>query len=99
MIRIPPHPPTDRNEPRMNPAIASPTKRPPATWALVLAFGLVYLSWGTTYLAIKKGVKDEQLPPALFGGVRVCFAGVLLLGYLAVRGESLRLSRRDFAGM
>jgi drug/metabolite transporter (DMT)-like permease len=71
----------------------------PAAWALILAFALVYVSWGTTYLAIKRGVKDEHLPPALFGGVRVCLAGVLLLGYLGLRGEPLRLVRRDLIGV
>jgi drug/metabolite transporter (DMT)-like permease len=73
--------------------------RRPATWSLILAFTLVYLSWGTTYLAIKRGVKDEHLPPALFGGVRVCLAGLLLLGYLGLRGERLRLERRDLIGV
>jgi drug/metabolite transporter (DMT)-like permease len=72
----------------------SPSLRTPARWALVLAFALVYLSWGTTYLAIKEGVKT--LPPALFGGTRVATAGLLLLGYLLLRGEPLRLPRRDF---
>src|SRR3954454_2977037 len=71
----------------------------PAPWAIALAFTLVYLSWGTTYLAIKRGVKDEALPPALFGGVRVCLAGLLLLGYLGLRGDPLRLSRRDLLGV
>jgi drug/metabolite transporter (DMT)-like permease len=73
--------------------------RRPAAWALILAFALVYVSWGTTYLAIKRGVKDEHLPPALFGGVRVCLAGLILLSYLALRGENLRLSRRDLFGV
>jgi drug/metabolite transporter (DMT)-like permease len=67
-------------------------RRPP-TWALVLAFGLVYLSWGTTYLAIREGVKD--LPPALFGGVRITTAGLLLFAFLALRRQPLRLPRRD----
>jgi drug/metabolite transporter (DMT)-like permease len=61
---------------------------------LLLAFTLVYLSWGTTFLAIKMGV--QTLPPALFGGSRVGLAGLILLAYLAARGQSLRLSRRDF---
>jgi drug/metabolite transporter (DMT)-like permease len=61
----------------------------------VLAFTVVYISWGTTYLAIRTGVHDEQLPPALFGGVRVCLAGLLLLAYLAARGQSVRLAPRD----
>lgn len=69
--------------------------RRPATWALVLAFGLVYLCWGTTYLAMKKGVQDEQLPPALFGGVRVCCAGCLLLACQFLRGQRVALPRPD----
>ncbi len=64
-------------------------------WALVLAFGLLYLSWGTTYLAIQKGVRDEQLPPALFGGLRVGLAGLVLLGYLALRGQPMILAPGD----
>lgn len=72
----------------MNPA---PSSQPPA-WTLTLAFGLLYLSWGTTYLAIKVGV--ETLPPALFGGTRVMLGGLLLLAYLGWRGESLRLTPR-----
>jgi drug/metabolite transporter (DMT)-like permease len=70
-----------------------PTPRP-AAWTLTLAFALVYLSWGTTYLAIKEGVKT--LPPALFGGSRITLAGLVLLGYLVVRGDSLRLPRREW---
>ena len=70
----------------------------PATWALVLGFACVYISWGTTYWAIRVGVDvdREHLPPALFGGTRVCLAGVLLLGFLAWRRERLSLSRQDW---
>jgi drug/metabolite transporter (DMT)-like permease len=73
--------------------------RRPAAWSLALAFALVYLSWGTTYLAIKEGVKNQQLPPALFGGVRVCLAGLLVLAYLAWRGRSVRLPWRELVGV
>lgn len=72
---------------------ADPSSRRPSAWALVLAFALVYLSWGTTYLAIKEGVKT--LPPALFGGTRIGLAGLVLLAYLALRGEKLTLRGRD----
>jgi len=68
--------------------------RRPAVWTIVLAFAYIYVSWGTTYLAIKKGV--EHLPPALFGGVRIATAGLVLLGILALCGVPLRLSWRDF---
>jgi len=68
---------------------ASPLARRPARWSVVLAFTLVYLSWGTTYLAIRKGV--ETFPPAIFGGSRVACAGLILLIYLGLRGQALRL--------
>jgi drug/metabolite transporter (DMT)-like permease len=71
----------------------------PAVWQLAVAFALVYFCWGTTYLGIKKGVKDEGLPPALFGGTRLALAGVLLLGYAAATGRPLRLPGRDALGV
>src|SRR5262249_39128551 len=58
-------------------------------WSLVLAFAMVYTAWGTTFLAIQKGVKD--LPPGLFSGVRVWLAGLVLLGFVALRRGSVRL--------
>jgi drug/metabolite transporter (DMT)-like permease len=73
--------------------MSQPSPRRPAVWSLVLAFAFIYLSWGTTYLAIRKGV--EHLPPALFGGVRIASAGVVLLAFLALRGVPLRLARHD----
>ena len=65
----------------------------PPSWALTLAFALVYLCWGTTYLAIRVGV--EAFPPALFGGIRVGLAGLLLLIFLAWRGDQVQLPLRD----
>jgi len=62
---------------------------------LILAFGLVYVCWGTTYLALKKGVQEERWPPALFGGVRIGIAGLLLLGCQALRGQPLVLPAPD----
>jgi drug/metabolite transporter (DMT)-like permease len=67
----------------------------PAAWALILAFGLVYVCWGTTYFALKKGVREEGWPPALFGGVRIWMAGSILLGWQALRGQPLLLPGRD----
>jgi drug/metabolite transporter (DMT)-like permease len=56
------------------------------------AWGAVCLLWGTTYLAIRIGVRT--LPPALFAGIRFCVAGSVFLAYLKIRGVSLP-SRRD----
>jgi hypothetical protein len=49
----------------------------PAAWKIVLAFGLVYVAWSTTYLAIKEGIKT--LPPALFAGTRLTSAGLIIV--------------------
>jgi drug/metabolite transporter (DMT)-like permease len=72
---------------------------PPPTWAVVLAFALIYISWGTTYKPIQWGVRDEHLPPALFGGTRVALAGLILLSFQALRGQSLRLARGELLGV
>jgi drug/metabolite transporter (DMT)-like permease len=56
---------------------------------------VVYVSWGTTYLATSIAMKEEHMPPALFGGSRICLAGVLLLSCQACRGQSLRLTWRE----
>jgi drug/metabolite transporter (DMT)-like permease len=79
----------------MSDANSATTHRRPPTWALVLAFALVCVCWGTTYLALKKGVKEEGLPPALFGGVRVCIAGGLILGWQLLRGQRIALPACD----
>ena len=74
---------------------ATPTQHPrPPLWQVLLALGWVYLSWGTTYLAIREGVK--VLPPGLFGGLRIALAGVVLLAWLALRGQGLALPWREF---
>jgi drug/metabolite transporter (DMT)-like permease len=70
---------------------------PPAAWAIVLAFAVIYSAWGTTYLAIRQAVYWEGMPPALFSGARITCAGGLLLLYQLLRGRSLRLTGRDFA--
>jgi drug/metabolite transporter (DMT)-like permease len=58
-----------------------------------LAFSILNLAWGTTYLAIKVGV--QTLPPALFGGTRIALAGLVLLIFLWGRGLLLPLPRRQ----
>src|SRR5262245_51730686 len=63
------------------------------SWPLILAFAVLYISWGTTYLAMRVGVK--VVPPFLFSGLRLAAAGSLILIFLAWRGESLRVSRRE----
>ena len=68
----------------------SPSRdREPSTAAVGLALLIVYVVWGSTYLAI--AVMIETLPPLLAAGVRFLVAGLLVLGALAAHA---RLRRR-----
>ena len=58
---------------------------------VVVAFGLVYLFWGSTYLGIRIAV--EQIPPALMCATRFSIAGVLMLAYCGLTGRTIRYSR------
>lgn len=51
---------------------------------LIVCFAVIYLVWGSSYLAMRIGV--EHLEPALFAGVRFVLAGVVLVGVAALRG-------------
>lgn len=53
----------------------------PSRLALLSAFAVVYIVWGSTYLGIRIAVQD--LPPGLLAGVRFILAG-LVLGALAL---------------
>ncbi len=53
----------------------------------LVAYLLVCVFWGSTYLAIRVGV--AELPPFLFAGTRFLVAGALLLALSLARGETL----------
>jgi len=59
------------------------TSRPPA-WRVLLAFAIIYLVWGSTFLAIRIGVRE--VPPFLLAGMRFVIAGVTLYGWMRARG-------------
>jgi drug/metabolite transporter (DMT)-like permease len=61
---------------------------------VILAMLVLYVVWGTTYLAIKVGL-DADLPPALFAGVRQIPAAAIMFGIAAWRGASLKMNPRD----
>jgi drug/metabolite transporter (DMT)-like permease len=64
----------------------------------VLALGIVYVVWGSTYLAIR--VMVETMPPLLAAGVRFATAGAIFWVVLRLRGgpERVRVTRRELAG-
>jgi drug/metabolite transporter (DMT)-like permease len=67
----------------------------PSRFAVILAFGLVYLFWGSTYLAIDIAV--ETIPPALMCGVRFSIAGLVMLMVCAATGRRIWYSARQIA--
>ena len=60
----------------------APTR--PATWKVVLAFAIIYFVWGSTFLAIRVGVRE--VPPFLLAGMRFLIAGMALYAGMRVRG-------------
>ena len=54
---------------------------------LIGALFSLYIIWGSTYFVIRIGV--ESWPPLMMAGVRFMSAGVLLLGFLLIRGHKL----------
>src|SRR6266536_572764 len=69
----------------------------PSRWKIVLAFALVYVFWGSTYLGI--GIAVEHIPPGLMCGARFLTAGVVMLAYCAFTGRRIRYSARELARM
>jgi drug/metabolite transporter (DMT)-like permease len=56
----------------------------PRTWKVLLAFAIIYFVWGSTFLAIRVGVRE--VPPFLLAGMRFSVAGIVLYGWMRVRG-------------
>jgi len=58
---------------------------------------IVYLVWGSTYLAIRVAVKDQGgFTPFILGFTRVVSGGSLLLIWGALRGERLKPTKQEF---
>jgi drug/metabolite transporter (DMT)-like permease len=67
-------------------------------WQVWTALLIVYIVWGSTYLAIR--IVDETMPPLLAAGLRHTSAGIILFAILLVRRGpgALRLSRDEWLG-
>lgn len=72
--------------------MSSSTER--LTPRVLLAYLSVFIIWGSTYLAIRVGVRDW--PPALFAGVRFLAAGGILLLVARIKGSPLPNRRGIF---
>src|ERR1700723_1116651 len=56
----------------------------PRAWKVLLAFAIIYFVWGSTFLAIRVGVRE--VPPFLLAGMRFLVAGLALYGWMRMRG-------------
>ncbi|MEA2440320.1 MAG: hypothetical protein QOH76_1744 [Thermoleophilaceae bacterium] len=75
-------------------AVATEPASPTLVW---LCLGIVYVVWGSTYLAIRVAV--ETMPPLLMGAARFTAAGLLLYGVARFRGApSVRSLTRQQIG-
>jgi drug/metabolite transporter (DMT)-like permease len=77
-------------------AAGAPARVEPAPgWLVWTCLWIVYIVWGSTYLAIR--VTVETMPPLLTGGVRFMIAGAVMYLVLLARGgvEKVRFSRNE----
>src|SRR5436190_19346994 len=63
-----------------------------AAWKTLLAFAIIYLVWGSTFLAIRVGV--GEVPPFLLAAMRFLAAGLVLYGWMIARGERSPTARQ-----
>ena len=56
----------------------------PTSWRVLLAFAIIYLVWGSTFLAIRVGVRE--VPPFLLAGLRFLIAGTVLYAWMRAKG-------------
>ena len=60
---------------------------------IIVAFALLYVLWGSTYLAMRVIVRD--MPPYVAGTVRYLVAGPIMLAACALMGRKISLTRLD----
>ncbi|MFQ5946509.1 MAG: EamA family transporter, partial [Anaerolineae bacterium] len=73
-------------------------RRTPLSPAGLLNLSVVYVAWGSTYLAIRIAVgPGAGFPPFTLGALRVIVAGAALLLWARLAREELRLSKRELA--
>jgi drug/metabolite transporter (DMT)-like permease len=61
-------------------------------WKTLFAFAIIYLVWGTTFLAIRVGV--QEVPPFLLAAMRFLIAGGVLYVWMIAKGEPSPTARQ-----
>lgn len=62
-------------------------KESPKLWIVLVAFGIIYFVWGSTYYFIQQAVKGFS--PMLLGALRFLIAGVIMASWCLFRKEKL----------
>ena len=62
------------------------------TWKTLSAFAIIYFVWGSTFLAIRVGVRE--VPPLVLAAMRFSVAGAVLYGWMLARGERSPTARQ-----
>jgi drug/metabolite transporter (DMT)-like permease len=60
---------------------------------IVIAFALVYVLWGSTYLAMR--VVVQHMGPALMGGTRFLISGSIMMAACAALKQKIAITRAD----
>src|ERR1700683_5685343 len=61
-------------------------------WKTLLAFGIIYFVWGSTFFAIRVGV--HEVPPLLFAAMRFVAAGLLVYLWATAKKEKQTTARQ-----
>ncbi len=81
----------------VEPAGAPTSPKAPPRWQLAVGFAVIYVLWGSTYLAIR--VALDTIPPFVLGAARFLVAGSVLYAFSRLRGapQPTRLEWRNSA--
>ena len=69
----------------------------PPAWNFLSAFAIIYYEWGSTFLAIRIGVRE--VPPFLLAAMRFFIAGLILYAWMLARGERSPTARQWMSGL
>jgi drug/metabolite transporter (DMT)-like permease len=69
----------------------------PARWKILLAFAVIYFVWGSTFLAIRMGVRE--VPPFLLAAFRFAAAGLCLYAWMRIKGTPSPTKREWLAAL
>lgn len=69
----------------------STTQQKASPLLVIVAFAIVYIVWGSTYFFIQVAI--QGIPAMLMGAMRYTIAGLLMLGWCALKGDKIWVKR------